>query len=962
MNRILSILLLFGGLFLSKFSGAQNYVRDTRFWQPNSVVKDVLIDSTNNFVYIGGAFNYIGPPVPFGAILDSNNVTIENTPAPNAEVYTSIPDGTGGWYIGGNFTKIGNSNRLRIAHIDSNGNLADSLGVIGFSESVRSLCLNDTILYVGGDFVTFGGVTRNHAAAINITTNSLHFWNPSADFPVNELLIKDSLLFVVGEFTSISNSQRNGLALYNLNNFSLHSYSPNHNGNILCAALDSNFLYLGGTFLDYDNQPRNRLAKINISNFVLQSWNPSADNYVFSIAINDTNVFLGGNFTQINGSSRINLANVDKSSGQLLSLSFSPNLNGAISTSGIYKLATKDSFLLVGADYNTQGFYDDFKHFFFINLNSGSIDPYSPQADGPIKTISFSNQRMYVGGEFASAGGNSVDKIARFDLTTGKLSNWRSKVVGNVFDLLLLDSVIVAVGNIPLIGADTCGNIAKLSTTNGQNIPFPVVTGNTDPFSPKSIKSVEKIGDTLIFSGEFNTVNGLIRNQIAAVNFSNGGLLNWSPSLPYGTGKLAVYGNKVYSAGSNVYRFSKNSLALDTNWQFNCGNPINQIIPFDSVIVLLNQPYGIGNSYHTGFTMLDTVFGSVLNEQENLFAEWYAGFVSDNSIFLSGRIINQVTNPFGLSKVYEVNKITRDTLSGPFPIFGMNNVERIQKNGTKLFLGGLFSSFDGHDIPNFVVLDVCEPSINHEIEQVTECNAFTWLQNNVTYYSSGMYSELLVNSEGCDSIVFLSLEILKDSTIDIITACNSYTWLNGTTYYSSNNSAFVNYTNSSGCDSTIWLNLSILPSPIANVSNTNGTLTASGLGTYQWLNCSLNELIFGEFDQSYIPSQNGFYAVILNNGNCSDTSDCIAVTNLGINEIEYELIYLHPNPTSNQVTITMSAPSANLRVYDIQGKLVAEQKVVSGSEVSLKDFETGIYLFEVISEGNRTVKRVVINK
>ncbi len=76
-------------------------------------------------------------------------------------------------------------------------------------------------------------------------------------------------------------------------------------------------------------------------------------------------------------------------------------------------------------------------------------------------------------------------------------------------------------------------------------------------------------------------------------------------------------------------------------------------------------------------------------------------------------------------------------------------------------------------------------------------------------------------------------------------------------------------------------------------------------------------------------------------------------------ENELSNISLFPNPTSDIVTITMSAPSANLRIYDIQGKLVAEQKVVSGSEVSLNEFQTGVYLFEVISEGNRTVKRVV---
>jgi hypothetical protein len=952
------------GLFLiwvltfAKATFAQNYSQDTRFWQAYGNVSDIVIDSTNHFAYIGGSFPYVGPPTPYGAILDSNNAVIENVSNPNYNVNCAISDGLGGWYIGGDFTKIGNDNRLRIAHIDSVGNVVDNLGTNGFSATVRTLSLKDSILFVGGDFDSYGSnIPRGHLAAIDLTTNSLHSWNPMASWRVNDLQIKDTLLFVVGEFSLIANSSQNGLAVFNTNTLTLLPYAPNPTGAILCAVIDSSFLYLGGTFATFDGQPRNSLAKLKIEDFSLQPWNPSVDGYVYALAVNDTNVFVGGIFNSINGINRVNLANTDKMNGQVLDLSFIPQTL-SVGTC-INELKFKDSLLLVGANYQTK-FYDDFKHLFAINLNSGAIDPFFPHAAGTVNTISFSNQRMYVGGEFASAGGSYVNKIARFDLNTGELTRWRTKLSGSVSDLLLDDSILIAVGSISRINQLVCGNVGAIRTSDGQPIAWPVSTNDNDVNTSDNVKSVIKMGDTIIISGEFNSVNGQNRNQIAGVRFSNGALLNWNPNLPYGTGNLAVSGSYFYSAGPHAFRFSKSTLQQDPNWQFEDGIAVNQIMPCDTTIILLGEPYALGpnNIYHSGLTILDTVTGNVLNEQESLLALWKAGYVSNNSIFLSGVILDPIT-PLTQYQAYEVNKISRDTLSGPYPRFGGNNVECIQKFGSKLFLGGNFAGYNGWDFPGFVVFDVCEPTINPVIEQVADCNSYTWAENNVTYYNSGIYSDLGTNSLGCDSVVFLNLTIERDSIVDNQTHCVSYTWINGVTYTASNDTAFVNYTNSAGCDSTIWLNLTIVPYPVAGISYNNGTLTATETGTYQWLDCLSSLPVFGATNSSFIPSQNGTYAVIVGNGSCSDTSACVQVFDLGISELDNGDFDILPNPANSNVMIRFSSSEAELTVYDLQGKVVLKDRIQNNGMVSLQNFERGVYLFDFKNSQGHCVQRVV---
>ena len=94
----------------------------------------------------------------------------------------------------------------------------------------------------------------------------------------------------------------------------------------------------------------------------------------------------------------------------------------------------------------------------------------------------------------------------------------------------------------------------------------------------------------------------------------------------------------------------------------------------------------------------------------------------------------------------------------------------------------------------------------------THCDSFTWI-NGITYSSSNFTdTDTLVNSNGCDSIVTLNLNILNPTYgTDYQTHCVSYTWIDGNTYNSNNNSATYTYINASsnGCDSIVTLDLTI---------------------------------------------------------------------------------------------------------------------------------------------------------
>ncbi len=204
-------------------------------------------------------------------------------------------------------------------------------------------------------------------------------------------------------------------------------------------------------------------------------------------------------------------------------------------------------------------------------------------------------------------------------------------------------------------------------------------------------------------------------------------------------------------------------------------------------------------------------------------------------------------------------------------------------------------------------------SSNSSLSEVV-CDEF--ILNGITYTSSGIFSQTLINTVGCDSLITLTLTINNSDTSISATACDSITF-NGQTYTSSGIYTQT-LTNEVGCDSVITLNLTINNSTTSNLTETacdeftlNGqTYTSSGIYTQTLTNgagcdsvitlnltinnsttSSLTETACDEFtlnSQTYTSS--GIYTQTLTNGAGCDS---VITLNLTIN-----------NSTTSNVTET----------------------------------------------------------
>jgi hypothetical protein len=247
----------------------------------------------------------------------------------------------------------------------------------------------------------------------------------------------------------------------------------------------------------------------------------------------------------------------------------------------------------------------------------------------------------------------------------------------------------------------------------------------------------------------------------------------------------------------------------------------------------------------------------------------------------------------------------------------------------------------------------------------TACESYEWIDG-VTYTeSNNTATYTLATAAGCDSIVTLDLTISYPTTgTDVQTACDSYEWIDGVTYTESNNTATYTFENAAGCDSIVTLDLTI-NTVNAGAAAFGAELSADNTDAdaYQWIDCSTNLPVEGATNASFTAQANGSYAVIVTENNCTDTSDCLAVTTIGLEEQASNRLSIQvvPNPTAGLFSIHFAQETTvAATVIDVQGKTVyTSEMLYSGEPIDISALENGIYLVRIQTAAGTAVERIV---
>jgi trimeric autotransporter adhesin len=245
MNYSVSRFLVTAGcvlLFLDSARAQPSLTPDGRFWRPDGPVHALLVHE--DAIYLGGNFSYVGP-----ANGGANGVdAVEGTPRPgfptvDGAVYAVLPDGRGGWFIGGDFERVGDLPRANLARIQADLSV-DPQWAPQAKNTVHALAHGAGRVYAGGAFTQLNGQSRSRMGALDAHTGSLLEFNPAPNSTVLTIVPRGDLLYVGGSFTRVGGQARNRLASVTAVAGQATNWDPNANNTVEALFVSENTLYV----------------------------------------------------------------------------------------------------------------------------------------------------------------------------------------------------------------------------------------------------------------------------------------------------------------------------------------------------------------------------------------------------------------------------------------------------------------------------------------------------------------------------------------------------------------------------------------------------------------------------------------------------------------------------------------------------------------------------------------------
>lgn len=132
--------------------------------------------------------------------------------------------------------------------------------------------------------------------------------------------------------------------------------------------------------------------------------------------------------------------------------------------------------------------------------------------------------------------------------------------------------------------------------------------------------------------------------------------------------------------------------------------------------------------------------------------------------------------------------------------------------------------------------------------------------------------------------------------------------------------------------------LSVVGNTVFSAADTTGT-------TFQWFDCETEQLFQGENGPSFTPTADGQYAVIIRQGTCSSSSECIDFTLVNSQDIHTPTTRIFPNPVEDTLTITTSYSTSivSYKIINQHGQVMQSGKLVGEKTLRISALPAGVY-------------------
>jgi Domain of unknown function (DUF5122) beta-propeller len=560
----------------------------SEFWRADGFVNAVVI--TNNVAYIGGDFSYVGPASGAAGLLAADfGDVVPGFPKLVGTVRAVIPDGIGGWYVGGLFVPSANTNLQNLVHVR-----ADNTLDAGFKPNpdgtVRTLTLAGGALLVGGEFSNIGTNLQSpssYFALVNPTTGETNGLRIRFNQPVSAMAIDGDTVYVGGQFNFITwftngnqqvSVQQQRLAAIKPATGEVLSWNPTCAGGfegVKAIAVTSTAVYVGGDFTQCGTKPRNCIASLSKTDGIAGTWNPNAQNpttlapVVNALALVGNVLYAGGDFTTIGARSRARLAALSATGFGQADANWQADANDVVTF-----IVPLGPDLLVGGKFTVIGGSitnnpannqpvqtggANRRGFAQIAQATAAVSDFGPQvsllkssaqfgAAAVIATswaLAIQGNDILLAGDFISFGGVNRSRLAAIDLSTGAPTAWDPGADLSVKALALGRNGLYVGGSFTNIGGQTRPRIALLKYDTGQ-------ADSWDPqFLTGQYVSAIAVGtNTVYVGGQFSHLGGQDRSQLAELSVTTGDATAWNPQ-PGGQINALLYNNgQIYVGGA----------------------------------------------------------------------------------------------------------------------------------------------------------------------------------------------------------------------------------------------------------------------------------------------------------------------------------------------------------------------------------------------------------------------------
>lgn len=501
-------------------------------------------------LYLGGNFRYVGPGSGTAGVVSMADAQSSlGFPVLNGTVSAIVPDGAGGWFVGGSFTTVEDRPRTNLVHIRSDLSLNPSWKP-NPDGACAALLLHDQTLFVGGAFGRIGGQVRNAVASLDAATGAVSGWNPNVSGSVATLQIAGDRIYLGGEFRRVGGQTRNRIASVELESGKVTDWNPNALASVKALAVAGEVVYAGGTFATIGGKPRNRIAALDSNTGLALDWNPNADGAVETLLVDGLTIYAGGAFTSIGGVNRSRLAALDADTA--LATPWDPGANKTV-----FSLAQLNTRLFVGGAFTSIGGETRTALAAFDTVTGGAL-PWIPQISGltpalepTVYALGLDPESVGFGGKLASSGGSPRNNLAAIDARSGRLLPWNPISSGVVSALAATRDRIYIGGTFTNIGRGVRHHIAAVDPVNGQLQDWdPHVIGRN-----AAVSALAMDANNLYVGGSFTNISGETRVSIAALDLNTGAAKDWDPGAttsargPGSVRALLLVGDVLYAGG-----------------------------------------------------------------------------------------------------------------------------------------------------------------------------------------------------------------------------------------------------------------------------------------------------------------------------------------------------------------------------------------------------------------------------